>query len=222
MGSVAGYIVSTSYDECVKKMTTNSKKQRRKISPGTSPPGFLLWLWPLIDKIISKLLNINPLRGDEGGILGIELRWHKGQPVQLDDGTIIMPGDTLIELHLNGNWFLNNRPKQADSTREQRWKVSSAVISDLAYLAKQIAGEKLHNKIKALHGSTLLYLPAQRLGFDIRERPQGFHRFLTTFYLSGLSQVYYFGERSVKTRTPPILKEVWMSRSKLLALYLRQ
>jgi hypothetical protein len=181
-----------------------------------------MWLWPFIDRIISRFLHIKPLREAGGGIIGIEIKKHRGSSIQLDDDTTIQLGDLLIELHLDGNWFLRNRRKAIDSTRERRWKVSKAVIDDLKYLANQIAEEKFNNKIKALHGSTLLYLPAQRLGFSVRERPLNLHKRLTTFYLGGLRQFYYFGERSVKTRTPPILKEVWMSRSKLLALYFHQ
>ncbi len=203
-------------------MITGLKNLRPKHSPGTSPPGFLIWLWPFIDKIISRFLHIKPLREGGEGIIGIEIKKHRDYSIQLDDGTTIKPGDLLIELHLNGIWFLHNRQKEADSTREQRWKVSSAVVDDLKYLAKEIVEGKYNNKIKALHGSTLLYLPAQRLGFSVRERPLNLHKRLTTFYLGGLRQFYYFGKRSVKTRTPPTLKEVWMSRSRLLTLYLRQ
>lgn len=200
-------------------MSVGLKKWCIKSGFSSRPPQFLVWLWPLLDKIISRRLRIKPLRGDERGIIGIELRRHRAESIQLDDGTIIVPGDLLIELHLNGIWFLRYRRKAADFTKEQRWEVSSAFVEDLKYLAKQTVEGNSNNEFKALRGLTLLHLPAQRLGFHVRELPQSLRKCLTTFYLAGLRQVYYFGESTTELRTPPTLKEVWMSKSRLLELY---
>ena len=208
--------------ESIIKMSVGSKKWCIKSGFSSKPPQLLVWLWPLLDKIISRRLRIKPLRGDERGIIGIELRRYRGESIQLDDGTIIVPGDLLVELHLNGIWFLRNRHTAVDSTKEQVWKVSSAVVEDLRYLAKQIVEGNSNNELKALRGLTLLHLPARRLGFHVRELPQSLRKCLTTFYLSGLRRVYHSGERTAELRTLPTLKEVWMSKSRLLELYFHQ
>lgn len=186
-----------------------------------APPGFLLWLWPFLDGIVSRWLGIEPLRKDKIGIISTELRRHRGQPVRLDDGTIITPGDLVIELHMNNAWFLHNRDKAVDSGGEVRWRVSSAFAEDLKYLAGQLAKGKLAAGAKALHAITMLGSPAKRLSFTVTELPEGLRGRLTAFYLSGLRQYYYFGKGEEYTtgRKPPPLKEIWMSKSRLLERY---
>ena len=201
-----------------------SSKKTTTQQPGRghrSPPPFLLGLWSLMDKIISKWLGIEPLRKDKMGIISNELRRHRGQPVQLNNGTVIIPGDQIIELHMNNAWFLHERAKLVNSTAGIRWKVSSAFTEDLRYLARHLARGSYAVEIKALHGTTTLYSPAQRLGFTVVEIPKSIRRRLTTFYLSGLRRTYYFGESKeyAMQRKPPVLKEVWMSKSRLLEKY---
>lgn len=196
-------------------------QQPRQSHTNYAPPGFLLWLWPFLDWIISKWFGIEPLRKDRTGIMSIELRQHRGQPMRLDDSTIIIPGDLLIELHLNNAWFLQHRGKVVNSAGEARWRVSSAFGEDMKHLAGQLAEGIFPAEVKALHGVTTLSAPTQRFGFTVKELPEGLRKRLTTFYLSGLRQVYYFGRGKEYTsvRNPPVLRELWMSRSRLLERY---
>jgi len=201
------------------KKTVTQQPGRSHIN--CAPPGFLLWLWPFLDRVISKWLAIEPLRKDKIGIIGIELRRHRGQPIPLDDNTLITPGDLLIELHLNNRWFLRNREKLADSAGEMRWRVSSAFTNDLRYLARQLAEGRFPAGVSALHGMTTLYSPARRLGFTVVELPESLRKRLITFYLSGLRRIYYFGKGKeyATQRKPLALKEIWMSKSRLLEKY---
>jgi len=196
-------------------------QQPRRSHTGCVPSGLLLWLWPLLDRIISKWLGIEPLRKDRISIISIELRRHRGQPIRLDDATMIVPEDLLVELHLNNAWFLHNRGKVTNSAGKVSWRVSLSFAEDLKYLAGQLAERRFRAEISALHGITTLYSPAQRLGFTVKELPQGLRKRLTTFYLSGLRQIHYLGGSKEYTtpRKPPVLKEVWMSRSTLVERY---
>jgi hypothetical protein len=155
------------------------------------------------------------------GIISIEIRRHRGQAVRLDDGTMITSGRLLIELHMNNEWFLRNRGTISNAG-EIRWRVSSAFAKDLGYMAEQLAEGKFPPEVDALHGVTTLHLPAQRLGFTVTELPPGLRQRLVTFYLSGLRRAYYFGKGEEYTRKPPALKEVWMSKSRLLDRYGRR
>ncbi len=202
-----------------KKKTANQQPRQSHIN--RAPPGFLLWLWPFLDKVISKWLAIEPLRKDKIGIIGTELRRHRGRPITLYDDTIITPGDLLIELHMNNAWFLHNRVKLTDSAGEVRWRVSSAFSNDLRYLARQLAEGRFPAGVSALHGITTLYSPARRLGFTVVELPESLRKRLITFYLSGLRRIYYFGKGKeyATQRKPLALKEIWMSKSRLLEKY---
>lgn len=202
--------------------SSKGRATAQRLSEGHwAPPGFLLWFWPFLDRIASRWLGIEPLRKDKTGIISTELRRYRGQPVRLDDGTIITPGDLVLELHMNNAWFLHNRGKVTDSGGEVHWRVSSAFAEDLKYLAGQLVEGRLATGIKALHGITLLGSPAERLSFTVTELPESLWRRLTVFYLSGLRQVYYFGrgKEYATRRKPPALKEVWMSKSRLLERY---
>ena len=185
------------------------------------PPRFLSGLWRLMDKIISKWLGIEPLRQDKLCIISTELKQHRGQPVPLNDGTVVTPGDRIIELHMNNAWFLNMKAKLVNSAGEIRWRVPSAFAEDLRYLAKKLARESYAAEVKALYGTTLLYSPAQRLGFTVKDFPKGLRNRLTTFYLCGLRQTYHLGKNKAqaKMRRPPVLKEVWISKSRLIDMY---
>jgi hypothetical protein len=186
----------------------------------SAPPRFLSWLWPLLDRIVSRCLGIKPLRKDKTGIINTELRRHRGQPVRLDDGTLINAGDRLLEIHLNNAWFLHNREELNGSAGEVRWRVASAFADDLRYLAGELA-EGLANGVTALHGKTTLHSPVRRLGFTTTEIPDSLYSRLNAFYLNGLRQAYYFGKNGEHAthRKPPTLSEMWMSKSRLMERY---
>ena len=206
------------------KRSPNSKERataQRLSGSRWVPPGFLLWLWPLLDRVVSRWLDIKPLRKDKIGIISTELRRHRGQPVRLDDDTIVTSGDQVVELHMNNAWFLNSRGKVEDSGGDVRWRVSSAFADDLKYLAEQLAEGRLADGAKALHAITMLGPSAERLGFTAKYLPKGLRSRLTSFYLSGLRQYYYFGRGKENTtlKKQPALKEVWMSIPKLFERY---
>lgn len=145
-------------------------------------------------------------------------------PAQIDDSTIIYPGDLLIEIHRNNAWFLHSRRKLTGTTNEERWNVSTAFPEDLKLLASQIAEGRFSPGVKALHARTLLHSPMRRFGFRVVESPGGLGRLLTTFYLNNLKQVYYFGEDKERAfnRRPLVLVEAWMSKPRLLEKYICQ
>lgn len=200
--------------------TVTSVKTRK--GTGCLPSPFILGLWPFLDIIFSWYLRLKPLRQDKIATINIELRCHRGRPVKLDDGSVISPGDPLIELHLNNAWFLHKK-RTINSPANMIWELRSAFSEDLKYLAEQIAEGKFAPEIKAVHGMTLLDRASQRLGFTVMELPDTPWKHLRRFYLAGLMQAYHLqGARRLATGTKPlVLKELWMSRLKLLEKYRR-
>jgi O-antigen ligase len=205
---------------CHRRLLTHDRSANFWQPGGHALPGFFLRFLPCLDRIICKCLMVKPLRRDKTSILSIELRRHKGLLIHLDDDTTVAPGDLLIELHMNNTWFVETRRNLEDSPKEMRWLVSLAFVDDLRHLAKDLADGRLPSKVKALHGVTMLSPPAQRLGFTVMELPKSIRKRLILFYLTGLRHVYYFGRNPVSLRNRPDLKEVWMSRSRLLERYL--
>ncbi|MFC2010663.1 hypothetical protein ACFLUL_03680 [Chloroflexota bacterium] len=175
-------------------------------------------MWLLIDKVMSGWLRIKPLRIDKVCIIGTRMRRYRGQPVQIDDSTSVSPGDLILELHMNGAWFLRHRKRLDSAAVEKRWNVSIAFAEDLRYLACQLMEDKFNPGVRALYVKTLLYSPVRRLGFTVSEVPNSLHRYMTTFYLSKLRRIYYFGkyDRRLLNRKPLTLVDAWMSIPNLL------
>lgn len=192
----------------------------RKDGVGYIPPRFILWLCPFLDSIFSRCLGIKPLRKDKLGTINVELRRYRGRPLEIDDGGEIKPGDLVIEIHLNKVWFLHRR-KATNSPAEVFWELVSAFSDDLKYLAQQLVDGKFSPEIKAIHGVTLLHAAARRVGFTVLELPDSLWKHLCRFYLTGLMQTYHWqgAERLAAGTKPLVVKELWMSRLKLLEKY---
>jgi hypothetical protein len=75
--------------------------------------------------------------------------------------------------------------------------------------------------IAALHGNTLLYVAARRLGFQVNELPNSLWKKVACFYMAGLMQVYHLrvGGASGLRDKHWELKEVWFSREALINKY---
>jgi len=183
------------------------------------PPRFVLILWPVIDKLLRAIYHIRPLKADGSGIIHFNLRRYKGPTKILNDGSKVKTGDTIIELHLNNDWFKRRRKLNIKAPQSLR-EIRGCFEHDLCFLAQQIASGMFGN-ITALHGSTLLHAGAKRLGFQVEELPNTLWRKGAYFYMAGLMQVSHLrGDKVSRIREKPWeLKEVWLSRAALLTRY---
>jgi hypothetical protein len=137
----------------------------------------------------------------------------------LNDGCEVKAGDTIIELHLNNEWFKRGRRLNLSASQSAR-EFLGYLARDLRFLAEQVAGGTFGN-IAALHGSTVLHVAARRLGFQIDELPDSLWKRGARFYMAGLMQAYHLrgDEVSGLREKPWELKEVWLSREALLSKY---
>jgi hypothetical protein len=190
--------------------------------PKNIPSRFILILWPVVDKCLRTISRTRPVRGNDSGIIRFNLHRYKGPTKVLNDGSEIKMGDTIIELHLNKAWFTRRRNRHLSASRSPR-EFLGCFAQDLRILAQQISSGTFGD-IVALHGSTLLYVAARRLGFQIEELPDSIWKKWARFYMAGLMQVYHLrGDEAVSLREKPWeLKEVWLSKSALMSKYVPQ
>ena len=183
------------------------------------PPRFVLILWPVIDKLLRVVYHIRPLKADDSGIIRFHIRHYKGPTRVLNDGSKVKLGDTIMELHLNNDWFKRRRKLNFGASQSPR-EFLGCFAQDLHFLAQQIASGKFGN-ITALHGITLLDVAARRLGFQVDELPDSLWKKGARFYMAGLMQVYHLrgDEVSELRKKPWELKEVWLFREALLTKY---
>jgi hypothetical protein len=172
-----------------------------------------------MDRLLRVIYHIRPLKAGDNGIMRFNLRHYKGPNKVLNDGSEVKTGDTIIELHLNNNWFKRRRNLNLKASQSPR-EFLGCFAQDLHLLAQQVASGMFGN-ITALHGSTILHIAARRLGFQIDELPDSLWKRGARFYMAGLMQVYHLrGEEVSGLREKPWeLKQVWLSRAAFLSKY---
>jgi hypothetical protein len=188
--------------------------------PKAVPPRFVLIFWPVVDRLLRVIEHIRPLEADSNGMFRFNLRRYKGGTRVLSDGSQVKAGDTIIELHLNNEWFKGRRNLNLSASQSPR-EFLGCLAQELHLLAGQVAGGAFGGNIAALHGSTILHVAARRLGFQVDELPDSLWKRGARFYMAGLMQVYHLrGNEAVGLREKPWeLKEVWLSRGALLSRY---
>jgi hypothetical protein len=152
------------------------------------------------------------------GIVVVEVRRNNRHTFTLTDGPEIKARDTILELHINHNWF-KQRHKLNLTTPHVARDMLVSFAHDLGILAKEM-DNGIFNNVAALHGCTHLGIAARRLGFQVEELPNTLWKRFAQFYVSGLVQVY--GPRrseAFRPNEPLELKEVWLSKRELLRRY---
>lgn len=183
---------------------------------GASPPRWMLWLWPLLDRLLVRLLRIEPVDPFDS-IVGTSIHHYRGQPRVLRDGTTIRSGAMICEIHiLNGR--LARLTLESPRGEITPWELVARMSRDLTLLAGRM---QQASEVEALCGTTLLDSGVRRLGFTVMEMPSKLLREVVAFYLRGLIQAYHSrGAQGIERKARILVpKEIWMSRKELLARY---
>jgi peptidoglycan-N-acetylglucosamine deacetylase len=185
----------------------------------TVPPRFILIFWPAVDRLLRTVERIRPLKADDSGIIRLSLRRYKGPTRVLNGSCEVKAGDTIIELHLNNSWFKRRRNLKLSASQSPR-EFLGCFTEDLRLLARQISSGALGN-VTALHGTTVLYTAAKRLGFQVDELPDSLWKKGALFYMAGLMQAYHLRGDNVSGLREKTweLKGIWLSRAVLLSRY---
>jgi len=163
--------------------------------------------------------RIRPLKADDSGIIRFNLHHYKGPTRVLNDGSEVKTGDTIIELHLNNDWFKRRRNLNLSASQSLR-EILGCFEQDLRFLAQQVVNGTFEG-VAALHGSTFLHAGPKRLGFQVEGLPNTLWKKGALFYMAGLMQIYHLraGEALKRREKSWELKEVWLSRAALLTKY---
>ena len=170
---------------------------------------WLLWQW-----VTRRYYRLRPVR--PGGLLMYTVRRYRGQPFRLADGSMVLPGEHVAELHVDNGSLVARLLGEARSRRAAPWSLLGDVANDLSALTG-----RLDPAVKALHGVTLLAGAAPRLGFEKRDLHRTAWNDLVRFFMLGLLAIYSpeGRRRLARTREDLYPAEVWMARSTLMARY---
>ena len=187
--------------------------------PRGAPPRFVLIFWPVVDRLLKLIGRVRILKADGSGIMNFSLRRYKGPPRVLNDGSEVRIGDTLVELHMNNDWFRRRRQLNLRISQSP-WEIINCFAQDLCLLARQVADGNFEGVV-ALHGVTFLHTGAKRLGFQVDELPDNLWKKGARFYMAGLMRIYNLrADEALKRRGRPVeLREIWLSKAALLTKY---
>lgn len=195
------------------------QRLRKGLMSKAVPPRFVLIFWPVVDRFLRLIWHIRPVKADDSGIVRFGLRQYKGPTKVLNDGSEVRIGDTIIELHMNNDWFKRRRRLNLKIS-ESPWEILNCFEQDLRSLAQQVVNGRFEG-VAALRASTFLHTGAKRLGFQVDELPISLWKRGARFYMTGLMRAYNLrANETPKRRGRPVdLKEIWLSKAALLSKY---
>ncbi len=154
-----------------------------------------VWLW--WEWLTTGWWRLRPVR--RGGLLLYSVQRWRGPSVPLADGTVVRPGDRVLELHLDNTGF-------ARWGIDAPWPYLRVLREDLVAVRALLVRDAL----AAAHGVTVYAAGARRLGLEVRPLPRTPWWRLVRFFLWGLRAIYH--PRGRGTAPPPWPVEVWLSR----------
>ncbi len=176
-------------------------------------------VWARVDLVIRFLAGIKDLEGSN--IWRVALRRYRGKSRQLPDGTNVLKGDLLLELHLN-NDFLADSAHGCASLERTVTKAAKEVRQSLPLLARLLKEDARYREVKAVFGITILNRAAWRFGFTVYDLEPGIFTVLTRCYEKMILSIYHpEGPGALKKYRQEMLpKYVMMSKDELLRRYL--
>ncbi|MFB5762190.1 polysaccharide deacetylase family protein [Paenibacillus medicaginis] len=177
--------------------------------------------WMLYERVFHALFRLEPANPQEP-FLHFRQRTYKGSPVDFADGSSLVKGDEVLELH-----FDNERLYQIGSTAKTPMHVAIQIIrsveKQLPYLAAKVANDPRLAGVKAIYGVSMINRGAEKLGFIIRDLPAGLFAASSTLYLRLLlSVIHPSGQERLKHRSDLLVpKLIVMPASVLMGRFLK-
>lgn len=147
-----------------------------------------------------------------GAMVRYRRETYHGKLVVLGDGTVVRPGDPILELHIDSQQVLDLGVNGLTP-----WQRLKAGREDMHALAELVAAGAL-GPVVALHGETLVEGIPRLLGFEIYPLPHTWRWGLFRYFMIGMEAIYHPSglERLDRPREDRWPVECWLSREGLL------
>ncbi len=175
-----------------------------------------------IDRRYLKKVGAEPVPGSEIGLILICYHLYGGkQPLELNDQTVVRPGELVGELHFSNIKITELGAEHSE--RSMEWRLIDLIKQEFKTLVKASLEGKVPAAVRAFYGVNVLAAGARRLGFTMVPIPKGWNRWWLGFWESMLRLIYYSFETkkkaSIKRTMDPY--EVWMSRDFMIAKFMK-
>lgn len=188
--------------------------------PPTLPERRLSLPWRLLEAWFQRTYRMEPLAPGPDCLVAFNLFRHAGEALSLQDGSRIVAGDTVLEIHFRREALLP-LIRDGDPTR-MGIRLLKLGDRDIPRLAQRLASDPALAEVRALHALTMFHRGIQRYGFEVhpvRERHLEWwftfwHRLLMARdHAHGWKHVNSFQERLVT-------RHIWISREEFLRRHL--
>ncbi|MEG6521859.1 polysaccharide deacetylase family protein [Desulfotomaculum sp. 1211_IL3151] len=177
-------------------------------------------LWQVWEMCFARMAGLKSAGNDEHVLFRLAVRNYRGKVMQLPDGTLLTPGDRVIELHLN-NDFLQKLTTTGRSLEATAMALLRETRRSLPLLARAISQDPACQGTKALIGITMIHRGTSQLGFTVCDLSP-FIRFMVAWYQRWLLFLLHPGGLSHLRRqwSKLVPKKVVISKQELLRRYL--
>lgn len=146
-----------------------------------------LWLvWEKIFHVLFQLKTPNP----EDPIFHFRIRPYHGEPVAMNDGKALQPGDQVMEIHFD-NKKLYEIGTRSRTTVQLAIQMIRGVEKTLPLLAQYVMDHPELSEVKALYGVSMINRGPEQFGFIITDLPKGWFASSTKIYLKLLMSVIH-------------------------------
>lgn len=177
-------------------------------------PIFILW-----EKIFAKLHHIYTVENSPYGLLRMSIHPYSGNPLPLEDGSTLQPGEYVAELHISNTVIYSG--KVGNVTVASDIHLLPLFREEIQNLARLARDGKLDPRVKALWGITLFGPGVRRMGFQMRPLPPGKNAAMLRAWMGFLRWIFSppTAHRRSKTSATRQAQEFWMSIKYLVEKY---
>ncbi len=176
-----------------------------------------------IDRRYLKKVGAEPVPGSAIGLILVCYHPYEAkQPLELNDQTVIRPGEIVGEIHFSNIKITELAAEH--SGRSMEWRLMELIKQEFKTLAKAGLEGKVPAAVRAFYGVNVLAAGARRLGFTMIPIAKGWNRWWLGFWESMLRLVYYSFETKKKAALKRTMDpyEVWMSRDFMIAKFMKE
>lgn len=155
--------------------------------------------------------------GGGGYILKLQVTRHRGPRLELRDGTVVNPGDPVVELHMD-----NDRAAALHDGGRPGLRFRREVFRLMEPLARDLHERPEYREIKAICGASLFWAEAERAGFENRPLPPFTRWWLTWWERFLLARFHPGGKERLTEGRRTELRQVWLSRPAIERLAVRR
>lgn len=149
--------------------------------------------------------------GSGGYILRLGLIRYRGPRLELADGTVVNPGDTVGEVHMD-----NARAQALHQEGHGGLKFRREIFRALPVLGTELSTKPEYASVQAVCGASLFWEGAARAGFEARPLPK-FERWWLTWWERHLMARYHpEGRQRLREGNRTELRQIWITRKTLL------